>query len=84
MAYYFEHAYYDFFHDLRMIVDVDRYVAVRMEGMGRIVRMTGQEQQKIGVASCIAEVVTVRQGLVVEPVKPRSVVATHTAQLLRN
>ena len=76
-----ERAYYDFFHDHQRVDDANRYVVVPFEEMGSTVRIVGQEQDRIEVASCIAEVVIGMQVHVVELAMPRSVVAKHIVQL---
>ena len=84
VAYYFEHAYYDFFHVHLKVVDVTRYavvVVVPMEVMGRIGRIVGRGRRRIEVASSIVEVVVGTQELVVGLAMPRSVVAKHIVRL---
>lgn len=49
--------------------------------MDSIVRIVGQEQGRIAVASCIVEAVVGMQLLVVELAMPRSVVAMHIVRL---
>ena len=64
-----------------MVDDVDRYVVVPLEEMGSTVRIVGREQDRTEVASCIAEVVTGMQVLVVELAMLRFVAAKHIVQL---
>lgn len=82
VAYYFDHAYYDFFHVHQKVVDVNQYVVVvLMEEMDRTDRTVGREQGRIVAASGIVEVVAGMQELVVGLAMPRSVVAKHIVQL---
>ena len=82
VAYYSDHAYYDFFHVHLKVVDVNRYVVVvLMKERGSIDRIVGRERRRIVVALGIVEVVIGMQELAVELAMPRSVVAKHIVRL---
>jgi hypothetical protein len=82
VAYYSDHAYYDFFHVHPKIVDVNRcVVVVLMKEMDSIGRIVGRERRRIVAALGIVEVVIGMQELVVGLAMPRSVVATHIVRL---
>jgi hypothetical protein len=80
---FLERAYSDSGRGHPRVVDASRCVAGLAGEKDSIVRIVGQGQQRIEVASCIVVVGVVMRVRVVGPVTLRSVAAGHIVQLAR-